>query len=126
MLRVMIRQNLLSVEELSGDFVTTTHETCMTHCIAQMCFTIPSFNADPYVAVPLNNASVSEPFRVFCIIHWTLIVICHNSELNFLSSVAVFLFGLLLQKVLAYCALTILALKENLINRRSVPTREHQ
>jgi hypothetical protein len=39
MLRVMIRQNLLSVEELSGDFVTTTHETCMTHCIAQMCFT---------------------------------------------------------------------------------------
>jgi hypothetical protein len=31
-LRVMIRQNLLRVEELSGDFVTTTHETCMTHC----------------------------------------------------------------------------------------------
>jgi hypothetical protein len=39
MLRVMIRQNLLSVEELSGDFVTTTHQTCMTHGIAQMCFT---------------------------------------------------------------------------------------
>jgi hypothetical protein len=38
MLRVMIRQNLLSVEELSGDFVTTTHETCMTR-IAQMGFT---------------------------------------------------------------------------------------
>jgi hypothetical protein len=32
MLRVMIRQNLLRVEELSGDFVTTTHETCTTHC----------------------------------------------------------------------------------------------
>jgi hypothetical protein len=32
MLRVMIRQNLLSVEELPGDFVTTTHETCTTHC----------------------------------------------------------------------------------------------
>jgi hypothetical protein len=31
-LRVMIRQNLLRVEELSGDFVTTTHETCMMHC----------------------------------------------------------------------------------------------
>jgi hypothetical protein len=32
MLRVMFRQNLLCVVELSGDFVTTTHETCMTHC----------------------------------------------------------------------------------------------
>jgi hypothetical protein len=32
MLRVMFRQNLLRVVELSGDFVTTTHETCMTHC----------------------------------------------------------------------------------------------
>jgi hypothetical protein len=32
MLRVMIRQNLLSVEELFDEFVTTTHETCMTHC----------------------------------------------------------------------------------------------
>jgi hypothetical protein len=31
-LRVMIRQNLLRVEELPGDFVTTTHETYMTHC----------------------------------------------------------------------------------------------
>jgi hypothetical protein len=31
-LRVMIRQNLLSVEELSGDFVTTTHGTSMMHC----------------------------------------------------------------------------------------------
>jgi hypothetical protein len=31
-LRVMIRQNLLRLEELSGDFVTTTHETCMMHC----------------------------------------------------------------------------------------------
>ena len=26
---------------------------------------LPSFNADPYVAVPLNNASVSEPFSCF-------------------------------------------------------------
>jgi hypothetical protein len=90
------------------------------------CASLPSFNADPYVAVPLNNASVSEPFRVFCIIHWTLRVICDNSVLNSLSSFAVFLFGLLLQKVLAYCALAILALIGNLVNRRSVPTMEHQ
>jgi hypothetical protein len=54
-------------------------------------------------------------FRVFCIIHWTLIVVCHKSLLNSLSSVAVFLFGLLLQKVLAYSALTIPALKGNLV-----------
>jgi hypothetical protein len=26
---------------------------------------LPSFSADPYVAVPLNNASVSEPFSCF-------------------------------------------------------------
>jgi hypothetical protein len=48
-------------------------------------------------------------FPIFCIIHWTLIVICRKSVLNSLSSVAVFLFGLLLQKVLAYCTLTCLS-----------------
>jgi hypothetical protein len=26
---------------------------------------LPSFNADPHVAVPLNNASVSEPLSYF-------------------------------------------------------------
>jgi hypothetical protein len=35
-----------------------------------------------------------------------------------------FLLGL--QKVLAYCTLTIPALIGNLVNRRSVPTMEHQ
>jgi hypothetical protein len=39
-------------------------------------------------------------FLVFCIIHSTLIVICHESMLNLHSSVAVFLFVLLLHKVL--------------------------
>jgi hypothetical protein len=39
-------------------------------------------------------------FLVFGIIHSTLIVICHKSMLNSLSSVAVFLFALLLHKVL--------------------------
>jgi hypothetical protein len=39
-------------------------------------------------------------FLVFCIIHSTLIVISHKSELNYLSSVAEILFVLLLLKVL--------------------------
>jgi hypothetical protein len=39
-------------------------------------------------------------FLVFCIIHSTLIVICHKSALNSLFSVSVFLFVLLLHKVL--------------------------
>jgi hypothetical protein len=70
-------------------------------------------------------------FRVFCIIHWTLIVVCHKSLLNSVSSVAVFLFGLLLQKVLAYCALTIPALKGNLVRPKKkmmwfpLPVRVH-
>jgi hypothetical protein len=59
-------------------------------------------------------------FRVFCIIHWTLIVICHKSVLNSLSSVVVFLLGLLLQKVLAYCALTIPAIKGNWVRPKKM------
>jgi hypothetical protein len=40
--RVMFRQNLLRVVELSGDFVTTTHETCMTHCPDRLHYPVPT------------------------------------------------------------------------------------
>jgi hypothetical protein len=84
--------------ELSGDFVTATHETCMTHCPDRLHYLVSMLTL---ILLPLFVTPRSlNLFLVFCMIHSTLIVICHKSMLNFLSSVAEFLFVLLWHKVL--------------------------